>query len=306
MSDVMTPSRHDAAVAVFAAAWQHSPDRVVLASVSDWCIVAANPSARDELYQAHGIDLVGLQVPHVTDGADPMMAREKWRHQRDAEITVRPHAFDPERFVRLSMWPLAGFDGEYLVVEARDVDLGFRDDDALELAQPLFDVSPNLVALVGDGEVRYSNARFRAQFGAVGSFDDLIDQRVHADDRAACREAVGRGLRNEPGQVHEVRLRSDQGAYVRAECAISPAPTLTDNGLLVIIVPLGPAAELPESLSPREREIVELLLQGLRVPSIAARLYLSHHTVRNHLRTIFAKCEVRSQRELVERLRPQA
>lgn len=60
---------------------------------------------------------------------------------------------------------------------------------------------------------------------------------------------------------------------------------------------------LPATLTAREREIVEMILLGLRVPSIAKSLYLSEHTIRNHLRSVFTKCQVRSQRELVEKLR---
>jgi DNA-binding NarL/FixJ family response regulator len=46
-----------------------------------------------------------------------------------------------------------------------------------------------------------------------------------------------------------------------------------------------------------------MLLDGLRVSHIAERLFVSEHTVRNHLRAIFRKCEVGSQAELISRLR---
>jgi DNA-binding CsgD family transcriptional regulator len=52
-------------------------------------------------------------------------------------------------------------------------------------------------------------------------------------------------------------------------------------------------------LSPREREVVEWLLAGLRPTIIAARVSISHHTVRNHLKHIFRKLGVRSQIELL-------
>ena len=56
-------------------------------------------------------------------------------------------------------------------------------------------------------------------------------------------------------------------------------------------------------LTPREREIVELLLHGYRVASIAPRLYLSTHTIRNHLKSVFRKAGVASQAELIELVR---
>jgi DNA-binding CsgD family transcriptional regulator len=55
-----------------------------------------------------------------------------------------------------------------------------------------------------------------------------------------------------------------------------------------------------ELLTPREREILELLSTGLRTPSIAARLYLNQSTVRNHLSTAFRKMGVTSQAEFFE------
>ncbi len=61
-------------------------------------------------------------------------------------------------------------------------------------------------------------------------------------------------------------------------------------------------APLPvaDRLSPRERELVELLAQGARLSGVARRLGLSHHTVRNHLKSVFRKLGVHSQHELTE------
>jgi DNA-binding NarL/FixJ family response regulator len=58
------------------------------------------------------------------------------------------------------------------------------------------------------------------------------------------------------------------------------------------------------SLSPREHEVLRHLLEGYRVGTIARKLFISPHTVRNHLKKIFAKLEVRSQTELMEKLKP--
>ena len=53
--------------------------------------------------------------------------------------------------------------------------------------------------------------------------------------------------------------------------------------------------ELPD----RQREIVLRLARGERVGTIAARMYLSPSTVRNHLSAVFSKFGVHSQQELV-------
>ncbi len=62
-------------------------------------------------------------------------------------------------------------------------------------------------------------------------------------------------------------------------------------------------ADALASLSAREREVLHLLLTNHRVPSIARALFISPHTVRNHLKAIFRKFGVRSQIELLELLR---
>jgi DNA-binding NarL/FixJ family response regulator len=64
-----------------------------------------------------------------------------------------------------------------------------------------------------------------------------------------------------------------------------------DNGLAT--------KELRERLSPRERQVMELLTHGLGAPEIGQRLHLSEKTVRNNLSNIYAKLEVRGSTEAV-------
>lgn len=52
-------------------------------------------------------------------------------------------------------------------------------------------------------------------------------------------------------------------------------------------------------LTTREREIIQLLSNGYAALNIAARLNLSHATVRNHIQNILRKLEVHSQVEAV-------
>jgi DNA-binding CsgD family transcriptional regulator len=57
-------------------------------------------------------------------------------------------------------------------------------------------------------------------------------------------------------------------------------------------------------LGSRDLEIVTRLVAGDRVASIAKGLFLSEGTIRNHLSSVFGKLGVRTQRELIELLRP--
>jgi LuxR family maltose regulon positive regulatory protein len=54
-------------------------------------------------------------------------------------------------------------------------------------------------------------------------------------------------------------------------------------------------------LTPREVEILALLAEKLSNRQIADRLFLSLHTVKNHVHHILSKMEVRHRREAVEK-----
>jgi DNA-binding NarL/FixJ family response regulator len=51
----------------------------------------------------------------------------------------------------------------------------------------------------------------------------------------------------------------------------------------------APGGPLPDGLTERETEILRLIAQGLNNPEIAARLFVSSHTVKSHINRIFAK-----------------
>jgi DNA-binding NarL/FixJ family response regulator len=53
--------------------------------------------------------------------------------------------------------------------------------------------------------------------------------------------------------------------------------------------PAVPAAPPPDGLTQREAEILALIADGLTNTEIAARLFLSNHTVKSHISRIFAK-----------------
>jgi DNA-binding NarL/FixJ family response regulator len=59
--------------------------------------------------------------------------------------------------------------------------------------------------------------------------------------------------------------------------------------------------EPPAGLSAREREILALIATGATNTEIAARLFLSPHTVKEHTSTLYRKLGVRNRAEAVQR-----
>ncbi len=55
-------------------------------------------------------------------------------------------------------------------------------------------------------------------------------------------------------------------------------------------------------LTPREQEIAEFVSAGLSTKQIAARAFVSENTVKQHLKRIFAKTDVRNRAELMQRI----
>jgi DNA-binding CsgD family transcriptional regulator len=79
------------------------------------------------------------------------------------------------------------------------------------------------------------------------------------------------------------------------------ASQIEASGILAPLIQTAASLGIPATaeLSPRQWEIASRLVQGERVATIAAEMYLSESTVRNHLSAIFQKFGVHSQGELL-------
>jgi DNA-binding NarL/FixJ family response regulator len=123
------------------------------------------------------------------------------------------------------------------------------------------------------------------------------------DDRSLLQAiqsgAAGYLLKTEPPERIVEFLRG----VARGEAALSGAVARR----LLTKVRQGPAGEVPpavaQALSARELEVLLLLDRHLSTEEIAARLFISEHTVRSHVKNLMAKLGVSSRREALERLR---
>jgi DNA-binding NarL/FixJ family response regulator len=65
--------------------------------------------------------------------------------------------------------------------------------------------------------------------------------------------------------------------------------------------PPAPEQSLPSDLTPREREVLGLIGQGLPNRAIAEKLFISEATVKTHINNLFAKADIRDRADAVRR-----
>jgi len=141
---------------------------------------------------------------------------------------------------------------------------------------------------------------------------EWLDQLPDGDLRAgtlpaAVRSVAGRAARIHeggaaPGEVAMARVLSRSGRWI-----VLHGVVLASDGparVAVIVEPAHPARIIPLlmaafQLSEREQDVTHLVLQGCSTSEIADRLFISAHTVQQHLKAIFEKTGVRSRRDLV-------
>lgn len=139
------------------------------------------------------------------------------------------------------------------------------------------DVAGRVDAVIGDSDCRVTDDPRHAA-GAVVIVEE-VDRRV-----------VSRLL--EAGAAGVVLLADLERCLPVAVAAVSAG---------LVVVPASVRAALqPPVLTPRQQEILSLLVLGLPNATIAARLFLTESTVKSHLRTIFDKLGVHSRKEAID------
>jgi len=117
----------------------------------------------------------------------------------------------------------------------------------------------------------------------------LLAEGRHPDLFNAILRAEGAGL-----------LRSDASAdqIGQAIQAVRAGLVTFDSTL---VAQNEPASDLDEELTPRETQVLALLSEGLGNREIAARLRISEHTIKFHIRSILGKLGASTRTEAVSR-----
>jgi DNA-binding NarL/FixJ family response regulator len=114
----------------------------------------------------------------------------------------------------------------------------------------------------------------------AGARSYLTKDADHTEIAGALR-AAAEGLSVFDSRVHAT-LMNAASRGTRPVQPPAPEAGTTDGGP-------GPDGPLPDGLTEREAEILRLIAQGLNNPEIAARLFVTTHTIKSHINRIFAK-----------------
>jgi non-specific serine/threonine protein kinase len=128
--------------------------------------------------------------------------------------------------------------------------------------------------------------------GAVATFSERLSWAVmafnvqHERALAATRAAL----------APEVFERAwAEGRALSLDDAIAETPAILATVSAAPTLPAAAESDAPQGLTRRELEVLRLLAQGLSDREIAARLFISHHTVMRHVASILGKLEVSSR-----------
>lgn len=197
--------------------------------------------------------------------------------------------------------------------------------ELMELLRTVFDACVQPVFVIDQrGRVSWANAAFQALVGQSGGIippDALLRQLPVADRDllwnalADCNQAAMslelelEALGNQKSEVQFSRLANS--GIVGVVSARQEAPERADRMEKVLRdiaatlgdLGMGSASDdhrrrLPDDLTDRQREVVEMLFRSMSEQEIADVLFLSEHTVRNHKKAAFRRLGVHSKAEL--------
>ncbi len=155
---------------------------------------------------------------------------------------------------------------------------------------------PAVITVDGDGRIEGRTA------AALELLSRVADERAGESGLLAPVQSVVARQRASTDGTARVRLRGRDGGWLVMQAGSLRSPDGVE-GTVVTIEPARPPeivsiAAAIIGLTPRETEVLEHLLAGRSSVDIGRRLYLSPHTVNDHVRHIFEKAGVSSRMEL--------
>jgi two-component system, NarL family, response regulator YdfI len=168
--------------------------------------------------------------------------------------------------------------------------------DLESISGRLVDVEPNvvLVEAAADAQEELLNALEEAEIAHEYAVVMLSDQPKTAWLSKALRAGVRAVL---PRDATPEQLRAALEAVAAGLVVVHPSEVSA-----VLPAPAAfslPIRELPEALTPREREVLQMISAGLGNKEIAAKLSISEHTAKFHVASILGKLGASTRTEAV-------
>jgi DNA-binding NarL/FixJ family response regulator len=139
-----------------------------------------------------------------------------------------------------------------------------------------------------------------ARIGEIGALDGPVLALLPNSELA--KLALTEGAR---GVLLRNNTRANADHLLSALLAVSSGLSVMDTSLAEDFAhPAAPTPSLPEGWEPltdREREVIELLAEGLSNKQVASRLGISEHTAKFHIGRILAKLDADTRTEAVVR-----
>jgi len=271
----------------------------------------AEPTSFSALAHA-GTAAVGMQAAMGRDADRSRRVRDLVRGALDCADELRIVAGgDGQLWGGVALFRDAPFAAEEVefaarlsVLLARGLRLGLLARVATEQAATAASRQPAVMVFDTDGRLRQASA------GAEARLAELVREADAPKPYAVIGSLVAAAWRYAAGDTDtlptcRVRLRSGEWVVLHAsplsgtDGAIANVVVTVEEARPPEIVPLVVAAF---DLTPRERDVTQLVLQGFDTRQIATALHLSPHTVQDHLKSIFEKTGVTARRELVARI----
>jgi DNA-binding NarL/FixJ family response regulator len=151
-----------------------------------------------------------------------------------------------------------------------------------------------------EGRITWQNDAGRELFGdLVGSV--AVGSTVAPDHAAAAQRQFERKLGGVPFTEYEIDVITRHGRRVRAEISSVAIPGDDPERAVFAVAWLEPEPALGAAtgLTPRQKDVLDLLAKGQSTDQIAAGLHLTTETVRNHIRHLLAALGAHSRLEAV-------
>jgi DNA-binding NarL/FixJ family response regulator len=151
-----------------------------------------------------------------------------------------------------------------------------------------------------EGRITWQNDAGRELFGdLVGSL--AVGSTVAPDHAAAAERQFERKLGGVPFTEYEIDVITRHGRRVRAEISSVAIPGDDPERAVFAVAWLEPEPALGAAtgLTPRQKDVLDLLAKGQSTDQIAAGLHLTTETVRNHIRHLLAALGAHSRLEAV-------